>query len=55
MMYFNPDHSKQATEMAFSKKQSDIQLPILTFNNNILTRSSSHKYLGMILDSRYQF
>ena len=46
-MSFNPDPSKQATEIVFSKKQSKIQLPALIFNNNnnILTPSDSHKHL----------
>ena len=51
-MSFNPDPSKQAAEIVFSKKQSKIQLPALTFNDNILTPSDSHKHLGMILDSK---
>ena len=34
-MSFNPDLSKQATEIVFSKKRYDIQLPTLRFNNNI--------------------
>ena len=31
-MSFNPDPSKQAEEITFSKKRSDTQLPILIFN-----------------------
>ena len=54
-MSFNPDPSKQATEIVFSKKQSNIQLPALTFNDNTLTPSDSHKHLGMILDSKLNF
>ena len=54
-MSFNPDPSKQATEIVFSKKRSDIQLPTLRFNNNILTPTSSHKHLGIILDSKLNF
>ena len=54
-MSFNPDPSKQATEIVFSKKRSDIQLPTLRFNNNILTPTNSHKHLGMILDSKLNF
>ena len=54
-MSFNPDLSKQATEIVFSKKRSDIQLPTLRFNNNILTPTNSHKHLGMILDSKLNF
>ena len=54
-MSFNPDPSKQATEIVFSKKRSDIQLPTLRFNNNNLTPTNSHKHLGMILDSKLNF
>ena len=54
-MSFNPDLSKQATEIVFSKKRSDIQLPTPRFNNNILTPTKSHIHLGMILDSKLNF
>ena len=54
-MSFNPDPSKQATEIVFSKKRSNTQLPALTFNNNILTPSDSHKHLGLILDRKLNF
>ena len=54
-MSFNPDPSKQATEIVFSKKRSDIQLPTLRFNNKILTPTYSHKHLGMILDIKLNF
>ena len=54
-MSFNLDPSKQATEIVFFKKRSDIQLPALRFNNNNLTHTNSHKHLGMILDSKLDF
>ena len=54
-MSFNPDPSKQATEIVFSKKRSNTQLPALTFNNNILITSDSHKPLGLILDRKLNF
>ena len=54
-MSFNPDLSKQAKEIIFSKKQSNIQLPVLTFNNSILSPTNWHKHLGMILDSKLNF
>ena len=53
--YFSPSPSQQAIEAVFSKKQSDIQLPTLMFNNDILTPSNSHKHRGMILDSKRNF
>ena len=46
---------EDATEIVFSKKRSDIQLPTLRFNNNILTPTNSHKHLDMILDSKLNF
>ena len=49
-IYFNPDPSKQATETVFSKKQSNIQLPALIFNNNILSPSDLHKYIKLVRD-----
>ena len=54
-MSFNLDPLKQATEIVFYKRQSNIQLPVLTFNDNILTPSDSHKNLGTILDSKRNF
>ena len=47
-MSFNPDPSKQATEIVFSKKRSDIQLPTLRFNNNSLTPTNSHKPIPLL-------
>ena len=54
-MSFNPDNSKQAKEIVFSKKRSTTQLPELIFNNNIVSSTDSHKHLGMILDSKLSF
>ena len=53
-MSFNSDPSKQAIEIIFSIKHSNIQLPVMSFNNNI-SAPSSHKHLGMILDSKRNF
>ena len=54
-MSFNPDPSKQATEIVFCKKRSDIQPPTLRCNNNMLAPTNSHKPLGMILDCKLNF
>ena len=54
-MSFNPDPSKQTKEITFSTKRSSTQLPVLIFNNNIISPSDSHKHLGMILDSKRNF
>ena len=53
-MSFNPDPSKQAKEITFSKKRSNTQLPVLIFNNSIIS-PSDYKHLGMILDSKLNF
>ena len=53
-MSFNPDPSKQAKEITFSKKRSNTQLPVLIFNNSIISPSDSHKHLGMILDRKLE-
>ena len=54
-MSFNPDTSKQAKEIVFSKKRCVTQLPVLMFNNNVISSTDSHKHLCMILDSKLSF
>ena len=54
-MSFNPDPSKQAKEIVFSKKRCVTQLPVLMFNNNVISSTDSHKHLVMILDSKLSF
>ena len=54
-MEFNPDPSKQATEVVFSCKKSSPNHPQLVFNGTIVEKVNSHKHLGLILDSRLSF
>ena len=54
-MSFNPDPSKQAKEIVFSKNRCITQLPVLMFNFNVISSTDSHKHLGMILDSKLSF
>lgn len=54
-MSFNPDPCKQATEIVFSTKLIDTQLPPLTFNSNVVCSKQSHKHLGVILDKKLSF
>ena len=55
-MNFNPDISKQAHEVAFSRKRSLVSHPSLTFINNIpVAQTSSQKHLGMHLDKKLNF
>ena len=50
-MNFNPDTTKQAQEVTFSRKLKKVLHPLL-FNNASVTRTSSQKHLGNILDNQ---
>ena len=52
---FNPDPSKQEKEITVSKKRCNTQLPVLFFNNSIISPFDSNKHLCMILDSKLNF
>ena len=54
-MSFNPDPSKQAQEVIFSRKHQKISHPSIYFNNNPIESVSSQKHLGMILDTKLNF
>ena len=54
-MEFNPDPSKQATELLFSCKKNRIAHPPLIFNNQVVKKVEYHKHLGLILDSSLSF
>ena len=54
-MSFNPDPSKQAHEMIFSKKINKPVHPDLSFNQLPVERVVSHKHLGLILDEKLNF
>ena len=66
-MNFNPDPSKQAHEIIFSRKTKKICHPSLRFNNSIVSQSPYRfnnsivsqslyqKHLGIFLDSRLTF
>ena len=51
-MNFNPDTTKQAQEVIFSRKVKKIVHPPLLFNNASITRTSSQKHLGIILENQ---
>ena len=54
-MSFNPDPSKQAQGVIFSRKlQKSVYAP-LYFNNIAVTQSTTQKHLGMILDIKLDF
>ena len=50
-MQFNPDPTKQATEVFFSCKKSSPNHPLLIFNGTVVARVKEQKHLGFILDS----
>ena len=54
-MSFNPDPSKQAVEVCFSKKLSTANQPVLKFNGIDIITCESHKHLGLILDKKLIF
>ena len=54
-MEFNPDPTKQATEVIFSCKKSSLNHPQLIFNGIAVAKVNEQKHLGLILDSRLSF
>ena len=54
-MRFNPDRKKQAEEVIFRRKNNKIDHPPLYFSDNLVKSSSTHKHLGMILDTKLDF
>ena len=54
-MEFNPDPTKQATEVLFSCKKSSPNHPQLIFNGTVVTKVNEQKHLGLILDSGLSF
>ena len=54
-MSFNPDPSKQAQEVIFSRKLQNSLYPPLHFNNIAVTHSTTQKHLCIILDVKLDF
>ena len=54
-MLFNPDISKQAHEVVFSRKHFKISHPSLTFNSIPVAQVGSLNHLGISLDSKLNF
>ena len=54
-MNFNPDPTKQAQEVIFSRKAKEIKHSSLVFNNSSGSKSSSQKHLGAILYTKLIF
>ena len=54
-MSFNPDVSKQAQEVIFSRKQAKSVHPDLVFNNIPVHQTHCQKHLGVYLDMKLNF
>ena len=54
-MLFNPDPSKPAEEVTFSKKKQIQSRPTISLNNIQVKRASYQKHLGIILDEKLNF
>ena len=54
-MSFNPDPSKQAQKVIFTRKLKNVSHPPLVFNNANVSSCKSQKYLGILLDLKLTF
>ena len=54
-MSFNPDKSKQAQVVIFSRKTQRVIHPPAGFNNMPVVRSSCQRHLGIYLDKKLNF
>ena len=54
-MSFNPDPSKQAVKVQFSRKINPVDTPPVYFNNLAVASCETHKHLGLLLDKRLAF
>ena len=54
-MNFNPDPTKQAIQVVFTRKSKQIDHPKIYFNNIEVKTVNDHKHLGLILDSKLSF
>ena len=54
-MNFNPDPTKQAVQVVFTRKSKQIDHPKIYFNDIEVKTVNDHKHLGLILDSNLSF
>ena len=54
-MSFNPDPTKQAQDIIFSRKNYKDSHPDLVFNGCVVQKSNSQKHLGLYLDDTLSF
>ena len=54
-MSFNPELSKQAQEVIFTRKLQKKDYPLLYFNGSSVKETCTQKHFGMLLDFRLDF
>ena len=54
-MIFNPDTSKQAQEVVFSRKTEKVNHMSLTFNVKPVAQTSHQKHFGLYIDEKLNF
>ena len=54
-MSFNPEPLKQAVELIFSTKKTEVDHPTIFFNNVPVKKVDEQKHLGIVLDSKLSF
>ena len=54
-MSFNPDHSKQAQEVTFSRKCTKEDHPPIYFNDIPVTQNTVRKHIGLYLDEKLNY
>ena len=52
---FNPDPTKQATQMIFSCKKNKVNHPRIVFNGSTVCKVDHQKHLGLILEPKLTF
>ena len=54
-MLFNPDPSKTAHKVIFSKKKDELTHPSVSYNDVEVSRADSQKHLRLVLDNKVTF
>ena len=54
-MVFNPDPTKQAQKVIFSRKSHSLRHPGLCFNSLVVEKVKIQKHLGLKLDEKLNF
>ena len=52
---FSSDPEKEVQEVVYSRKNNQMDHPLLYFNENLVKSSSTHKYLKMVLGTKSSF